>query len=270
VSARWDSLPAVTIVNPISEVRPGGTVLLSGSSPDLSEDQVVLAFQRYGRGKSIALTVQDTWLWQMIPALEDQSHETFWKQVLRWLIDGVPESVQVITEQEQVEPGESVRLVVTVGDSTYIEVNDASVTARITSPSGLIEEVAVEWSVERDGEYVVEFRPSELGAYEVEVTAERDGMPLGSDLTYLHTAPSDEEHFGASRHTQTLRRIAEETGGQYYTPDNIETLPEDITITGAGVTLVEQMPLWDMPIIFLLMLTLMGAEWGFRRMRGLV
>jgi hypothetical protein len=47
-------------------------------------------------------------------------------------------------------------------------------------------------------------------------------------------------------------------------------LPEDITITGAGVTLVEQMPLWDMPIIFLLMLTLMGAEWGFRRMRGLV
>lgn len=270
VSTHWDSLPAVTIVNPISEVRPGGTVLLSGSSPDLSEDQVVMAFQRYGRGKSIAMTVQDTWLWQMIPPLEDQSHETFWKQVLRWLIDGVPESVQVITEQEQVEPGESVRLVATVGDSTYIEVNDASVTASITSPSGLIEEVAVEWSVERDGEYVVEFRPSELGAYEVEVTAERDGMPLGSDLTYLHTAPSDEEHFGASRHTQTLRRIAEETGGQYYTPDNIETLPEDITITGAGVTLVEQMPLWDMPIIFLLMLTLMGAEWGFRRMRGLV
>jgi uncharacterized membrane protein len=270
VSERWDSLPPVTIVNPISEVRLGATVLLTGTSPDLPDDQVVLAFQRYGRGKSIAMTVQDSWLWQMIPALEDQSHETFWKQVLRWLIDGVPESVEVVTDQEQVEPGESVRIIATVGDSTYIEVNDASVTARITSPSGLIEEVPVEWTVERDGEYVVEFRPSELGEYEVEITAERDGNTLGSDRTYLYTAASDEEYFGANRHTQTLRRIADETGGQFYTPEDVASLPDDIRITGAGVTLVEQMALWDMPFLFFLMLTLMGAEWGFRRLRGLV
>jgi uncharacterized membrane protein len=270
VSARWDSLPPVTIVNPISEVRPGATALLTGSSPDLRDDQVVLAFQRYGRGKSIAMTVQDSWLWQMIPALEDQSHETFWKQALRWLIDGVPEAVEVVTDQEQVEPGETVRLITTVGDSTYIEVNDASVTARITSPSGLVEEIPVEWTVQRDGEYVVEFRPSEFGEYEVDITAEQNGKTLGSDRTYLHAAPSDEEYFGANLHTQTLRRIADETGGRFYTPDNVETLPDDITITGAGVTLVEQMSLWDMPFLFFLMLTLMGAEWGFRRLRGLV
>jgi uncharacterized membrane protein len=270
VSERWDSLPPVTIVNPISEVRPGATTLLTGTSRDLPDDQIVLAFQRYGRGKSIAMTVQDSWLWQMIPPLEDQSHEIFWKQVLRWLIDGVPESVEVVMDKEQVEPGESVRIIATVGDSTYIEVNDANVTARITSPSGLIEELPVDWTVGRDGEYVVEFRPSELGEYEVEITAERDGNTLGSARTYLHTAASDEEYFGANRHTQTLRRIADETGGQFYTPDDIGTLPDDIRITGAGVTLVEQLALWDMPFLFFLMLALMGAEWGFRRSRGLV
>ena len=48
------------------------------------------------------------------------------------------------------------------------------------------------------------------------------------------------------------------------------TLPEDITITGAGVTLVEERDLWDMPVLFLLMLPLMGAEWAFRKVRGLV
>ena len=36
------------------------------------------------------------------------------------------------------------------------------------------------------------------------------------------------------------------------------------------MTLVEQMALWDMPFLFFLMLTLMGTEWGFRRLRGLV
>lgn len=262
----------MTTVNPISELRPGATSLLLGSSDALPVDQIVMAFQRYGRGKSIALTIQDSWLWQMHAdvRLEDQSHESFWQQVTRWLVDGVPEAVSVVTDQEQVEPGESVRLTASVGDSTFIEVNDASVTAKITSPSGSVEEVPVGWTVDRDGQYEVQFRPVEDGEYEVEVTAMRGEEVLGTDVTYLHTAPSNEEFFGARRHEQTLQRIADDTGGQYYTPDNIENLPEDITVTGAGVTLVEEMDLWDMPILFFLMLSLMGAEWAFRRMRGLV
>ena len=93
VAARWDSLPEVTTVNPISEVRPGATALLRGTGEGLTADQVVLAHQRYGRGKALALTIQDDWLWQMsaqVP-LEDQSHEIFWRQLMRWLVDGVAE-----------------------------------------------------------------------------------------------------------------------------------------------------------------------------------
>lgn len=272
VRARWDSLPPLTTVNPLFQIRPGATTLLSGTHATGGPDQIVLAFQRYGRGKSIALTPQDTWLWQMHAdvSLEDQSHEAFWQQMLRWVVDGVPEAVSIAADQEQVEPGESVRLVASVGDSTYIEVNDAAVTARITSPSGNVEELTAEWTVETDGEYVVEFRPSEMGDYEIELVAERMGAPLGSDLAYVHAASSDEEYFAAARRTSVLRRIADETGGRFYSADDVSTLPEDITITGAGVTLVEEFDLWDMPVLFLLMLTLMGAEWGFRRIRGLV
>ena len=272
VRERWDSLPPVTTVNPISQVRPGATALLSGSGEQLALEQIVLAFQRYGRGKSIALTIQDSWLWQMhadVP-LEDQSHETFWQQMIRWLVDGVPEAVEAVTDREQVEPGESVQLVTNVGDSSYIEVNNATVTARITSPTGTVEELPVSWTVQRDGEYSVEFRPLEEGEYEVEVTAERNGEALGSDKTYLYTAPSDDEYFSASRRTQTLRRIADETGGQFYTPEDVSSLPEDIRVTGAGVTLIEELDLWDMPFLFFLLLMLMGGEWGFRRIRGLI
>jgi uncharacterized membrane protein len=272
VRSRWDSLPPLTTVNPLFETRPGATTLLTGTPLAGGPDQVVLAFQRYGRGTAIALTPQDTWLWQMhadVP-LEDQSHEAFWQQMLRWLVDGVPDVVSVVADQEQVEPGEAIRLVATVGDSTYIEVNDASVIARVTSPSGQVEEYPAEWTVETDGEYAVEFRPAEMGDYEIELVAEREGAELGTDRAYAHAAPSDEEYFGSGRRTALLRRIADETGGQFYTPETVNTLPEDITITGAGVTLVEEHDLWDMPILFLLMLAAMGAEWGFRRVRGLV
>jgi len=272
VAARWDSLPPITTVNPLYETRPGATTLLTGSHAEGGPDQVVLAFQRYGRGRSIALTAQDTWLWQMDASvsLEDQSHEAFWQQMLRWLVDGVPDAVSVAVDHERVEPGESVRLMGSVGDSTYIEVNDASVIARITSPTGDVEELPVDWTVETDGEYVVDFQPSRMGDYEIELIAERNGVPLGSDATYLHVAPSDEEYFSAARRTSLLQRVSSETGGQFYTPETVSTLPEDITISGAGVTLVEELDLWDMPGLFLLMLVLMGAEWGLRRFRGLV
>jgi len=32
---------------------------------------------------------------------------------------------------------------------------------------------------------------------------------------------------------------------------------------------VEERELWDMPALFLALMTLVGAEWGYRRMRGL-
>ena len=87
---RWDTLPPVTVVNPITEVKPGATTLLT-----TPEDLVVLAFQRYGAGKSMAFAVQDSWMWQMhadVP-VEDLTHETFWRRLLRWLVDGVPDQV---------------------------------------------------------------------------------------------------------------------------------------------------------------------------------
>ncbi len=275
VAARWDALPAVTVVNPLARVRPGATSLLTarGTQAELPDGpQIVLAHQRYGRGKALALTIQDSWLWQMhadVP-LEDQSHETLWQQLLRWLVDGVPQAVSATLEQEQVEPGESVRLVATVGDSSYIDVNDAEVVARITSPSGMVTEQPAEWSVERDGQYVASLSPSEEGEYEIEISASREGHVLGTHVSHLAVGPSDDEYFGAGRRTRTLERIADETGGRFYTPETVSSLPEDISVTGAGVTLQQELDLWDMPALFLAMLLFMGLEWGYRRMRGLV
>ena len=280
VAERWEALPPVTLVNPVSAVRPGATVLLTGATTVLSGgrplglqdvEQAVLSFQRYGRGKAIALTIQDSWLWQMhadVP-VDDMAHEMFWQQMIRWLVDGVPEPVQVVAERERVEPGEDVRIVTVVGDSTYAEVNGASVVAEVTAPSGVIQEIPAEWTVERDGEYAFSFNPTELGEYEVDVSAERGGEALGSSRTYVVAAPSDEEYFAAGQDAAALRRIAEETGGRHYTPQTLSTLPEDIELSGAGVTLVDRLDLWDMPVLFFLVLALMGFEWGWRRRKGL-
>ena len=67
----------------------------------------------------------------------------------------------------------------------------------------------------------------------------------------------------------TLSRIAEETGGRYYDASGAGTLADDLRYTGRGVTTVEEHDLWHMPIVLLLLVGLLTAEWGYRRVVGL-
>ncbi len=267
----WDSLPPLSIMNHIREVKPGATTLLSGQSQ--GGERVVLAYQRYGRGKAVALPVVDSWIWQMhadIP-VEDQTHEIFWQQLLRWLVDGVAEYVDARPEHESVEVGESAKILTELNDSAFVEVNDAFVEATVTSPDGSVQVLPMDWTVDQDGEYSGTFQPALEGDFQIQVRATRGtDEVLGTDEVHLRVGPSMEEYYDASLRRSLLERLAEETGGKYYDPSEVGRLPEDIRFTGGGVTLTEERDLWDMPFLFLLLVAFVGGEWLFRRRRGLV
>ncbi|MDT8368831.1 MAG: hypothetical protein RQ745_06460 [Longimicrobiales bacterium] len=267
----WATLPPLSTMNRVVRTRPGASTLLLGTTPG-GEDRVVLASQRYGRGTSIAFPVQDSWIWQMdaTVGVEDQRHERFWQQLLRWLVEDVARPVSVTPEREQVESDESVPLTAEVLDSAYLAVNAAAVVASVTAPGGTVVETPLRWTIEEDGIYRGSVTLTEPGVHTIEVVATRDGETLGSSSSFVQVGPSDEEYFDAARRTASLRRLAEVTGGRFYTPSTIHDLPEDLRFTGAGVTRVDERDLWDMPILLLLLLGLIGAEWGYRRFKGLV
>ena len=274
-AARWDSLPPLSTTNVITGLKPGATELLQGTVVAGGEgapaNRVVMAFQRYGKGRSMVLAVHDVWLWQMhhtVP-IEDQSHETFWRQLLRWMIAETPDPVSAAPARESVEAGEPVTLEANVLDEGFVEVNGARVTARITAPTGEEQEFPMEWSVTEDGKYTVPFTPEMDGIYEVSVAAGRDTVALGTGVTGVRVAPGTGEFRDPRQRRGLMERIAEETGGRYYTTETADQLPEDLQFTGGGVTVTEERDLWDMPVLFLLLAGLLGAEWGYRRKRGL-
>ena len=265
-AARWDTLPPVTVVNPITEAKPGATVLLT--APD---DLVILAFQRYGAGKSLALPIQDSWMWQMhadVP-VEDQTHETFWRRLLRWVVDGVPDQVSVALSSDRVEPDEVVTVLATVVDPRFEELNNSAVVAVVTTPDGSVIERQMEWTAERDGEYRATFTAGAEGFYEVHVEASTGGELLGEDAAYLQVAAGDSEFYDSTMRGSLLRRMADDTGGRFYTAATASALAEDIQYVGGGVTVVEERDLWDMPFLLLLLAGLILGEWGYRRFRGL-
>ena len=176
----------------------------------------------------------------------------------------------VTLDREQVELGEPVRVTARVRDSTYIDLNDAAGRILVTSPAGIEREVPLEWSVEDDGMYAASFVPDQEGSWHLNAEASRGGSVIGTDDGWVRVGPGDDEFFDAARRTALLERIAEQTGGRSYTAATVDELPEDIQYSGSGVTMVEERDLWDMPVLFLVLIGLIGSEWALRRRRGLI
>ena len=266
---RWRTLPDLTTSNRVGPRKAGAVSLLDGAGS--KTDQPVLAWQRYGRGQAFALTVDNTWWWQMsseIP-LEDQTHELFWRQLLRWLVNGVPQPVTATVATDHVAPGDPVRITADVSDDRFARVNDGRVAARVTAPDGTESEVPMSWTVGRDGEYHATFTAAAPGLHTVHVSAERNGRTFSANPVYAYAEPRRDEFFGSQMRASLLRRIADETGGRFYTAANSASLAEDITYAGRGATVQEERDLWDMPAVFLLLTGLLAAEWMYRRARGL-
>ena len=268
----WAELPRVSSVNPIYEVKPGASTLLSGTAEGSTDEHIVLAYQRYGRGKALALPIQDSWIWQMhadVP-LDDMTHETLWRQLLRWLVAYVPDPVVAEAASDLANPGEPVPLTAEVQDETYLKVNNAEVVAHVSGPTGETYDLPMEWALEEDGEYQASVTGDAEGLYEIRVEAHKEGEFLGEHTTYFQATELTTEYFDSEMRSELLKRIADETGGRFYTAQTVRSLPEDVSFTESGTTVIEERDLWDMPIILLLVLALIATEWGYRRYRGLV
>ena len=267
---RWNTLPGITSVNRIDAVKPGATVLLAGTDESRAE-RPMLSFQRYGRGKAFAFLPQDSWIWQMHASIpvDDMTHENYWRQLLRSVVDGVPDQLEPSLTTERVEPGEAATLIANVVDPSFVELNDAAVTATITGPDGAIADLPMSWDGEHPGQYHVSVPTRAPGWYQAKLEATRGGKTVGSTVTHFRAAPGEAEFFDATMHAATLRRIAEDTGGRYYEAGTTATLADDLRYTGRGVTTVEEHDLWHMPIVLMLLVGLLSAEWGYRRVVGL-
>lgn len=267
---RWDSLPSLTLVNRLGALRTGATLLLAGRTEDGRSDVPVLAWQRYGRGMSAVFGAQDSWIWRMDTSIpvEDRTHQTFWRQMVRWLVDQSPEPFAVTPTPSRVAPGEPVTLRAQVATARFEDVNDATVMATVTGPTGTSEEVPLEWSLRDDGSYAAKFTPRDTGRYTIDAVARR-GDSVQTITTSVLVDDRGADVAQAERRTSLLRRMADETGGRYYPIDAASALADDAVYTNAGITVREAKDLWDMPALFMLLTVVLAAEWGYRRWRGL-
>ena len=266
---RWLSLPPLTTVNPLRQIKPGATLLLTSTSLAGEPPYVVMASQRYGRGKVVAFAVQNSWIWQMHEdiELEDQTHERLWSQQLRWLVEAVPPQVSLNLSSHTLHTGAKLRL-----RSEVLQLDElpAELRAVLTDANGIEAIEVLSRHSSLPGVYETEITTGRPGDYQVRIEYDDQGSVVSSAVSRFHVTAEGNEYFASQMNEPLLRRIASETNGAFYTPDQVHRLMNDLVNRQRGSTSLVQHELWDMPIIFLLLVLLLCAEWGYRRWRNLI
>ena len=268
-AGRWEELPQLADYQEAGTPKPGATVLAELIAPG-GRELPLLVTQHYGRGRVALFATGGSWRWQMTQPLEDKTHEIFWQQLLRWLVTGALGRVSLSVPRQMLFDEDRVRLTATVRDTAYAPVADARVSARILGPDGLQAAVELAPDPARIGIYETEWTIPGQGSYIAEVTAYRAGKEAGRDVVTFERMDGVAENFHAEQNRDLLERLASATGGSYYTPETAARLSDEISFSEAGVTVRETKDLWNMPILFLLLLALKSGEWYLRRKWGVV
>lgn len=268
----WNELPPVSVSEVLNGVKPGASVLLEAKriagGPAITVP--LLIQQRYGRGQTLALTATDTWRWRMRMDSKNNAHETFWRQMLRYLVSGTPLQTEVRAAQDVSVMDDTVRIVADIRDKRFNPVSDARATARITKPSGSVVEVPLKFTTLNDvNTYVGVFKADELGEHKIDLMASSGSVGQVSGKASMLVSDINREYFGVAQNGDLLKRIAAETGGKYYSPVEAQSLLDDLTYRQTPYSERVTKDLWDMPINFMLIIGLVTAEWFLRKREGL-
>jgi uncharacterized membrane protein len=266
----WSDLPPVNDYNRTLDAKIGGIVLARGQPVQKGgAEPILLAYQRYGRGRTMALTTGSTWHWQMEMDYKDQTHEMFWKQTLRWLVSTSPDPVMITTDKDTYLPGETVRLSADISNKNFERMNNAKVVAKVTNPDGLTETIPLDWTGSAEGTYQAELNATGTGAYHVEVEAAQASENLGSNHTAFQVQDRPVEFYDPALNTRLLQSVATSTGGKYYPLSKMGDIVDDAQYIDSPTSFIEQKELWDVPLLFMLLCISLGGEWFWRKRKGL-
>ncbi len=264
---RWDKLPALADYQEVGEPKPAALVLAE-SQPAGRATYPLLVTQNYGLGKTALFATGGSWRWRMLQDHTDTSHQVFWQQLLRWLVSDTARICSVSTPHQMLFDEGAVRLRATARNKAYQPVSDAQLEAHIMGPEGISSSLELTPSPTQPGEYEGEYQAEKPGSYLVEVTAARGSEEIGRDVLTFRREDGVAENFRTEQNRELLEKLADETGGRYYRPDNLAKLSDEVSYSEAGITTREIRDLWDMPAVFLLLILLRASEWLLRRRWG--
>lgn len=271
----WAALPALPGMN-LTRLRPTAVALLDHPFSTVDgKNAPLLAIQEVGRGRSLALATDGSWYWSLPAHAEGastRSFERFWSNAIRWLVrDPDLTTLSVTAEPPSVEPGQPVVAVVLARLPDYQPAAQANVVAELVSADDgrlIAQQTAVAGP---DGTARLEFPAPPAGAYKVlgRATLKERSLGEGSDAVAVRAVGPERSDVRVN--SSLLADIARATGGAFFEGTSLSL--SDVPLAEPPLVEVgrsKDQPLWDRWFWLVLMVAVVGLEWGVRRRFGYI
>ncbi|MFT5108624.1 MAG: hypothetical protein ACI9UA_004268 [Pseudoalteromonas tetraodonis] len=255
--SRWAKLPPIYWTAAVNRAKPAAQVYLT----DPQTKAPILAIQRYGAGEVLFLGTDNTWRWRK--NIGDIYHSTFWGQLVQRLagtrlLAGSRRS-QLRTDQQSYAPSERVTVYAKLANTSWDPVRDEIVRATLTDAQGGTREVLLRAVPEEPGQFRAEFSAPEAGRYRLAIGSDPDS------LIDLSVRTPDTELQNPTLDEALLQQLATTTGGQYFTTETIQSLPDAIQNKTVQQITKRKAEIWASPLFFLLIILVITTEWILRK-----
>ena len=266
---RWDQL-TLSIYNRVRRAKAGATVLAVHPT-DRNEfgNRILIATHNYNAGRVMVFTAITSRDWQMQMSHEDDSHERFWRQTAKWLTTVQKDRLKLDIPKTSYALKEAVNINATAYNHQFELTSQAKVRAIITDENGRKRELSLEQVLGQDGLYTARFIPPRRGEYRVTLVGALGGKSLGEQSGLFEVAESYAEFTNAELDAQLLQNLANTSGGRYYTPEDAAQMVNHIPLVESATSQLVDEEVWDMPLIFAIVILLFGLEWFLRKRRSL-
>ncbi len=193
-------------------------------------------------------------------------YERLWGNLLRAFSEPAQtEPLRLVPERPLVTRGEPVRLAATLQDAAFRPIAEARVTARVSGPAP--REVVLESRGQGAYSTVLDNLPP--GRYTVSATATLNGRNTGAASAEFWVDAQSIEWQDVAPDPGLLAQVAQASGGRSVPPGKEGELAPALVAARPRAGRDASVRLWESPIVFALLASVLSAEWWIRRRRGL-
>jgi len=268
----WQTVPPIEYMFGGVTIMPDIKVILETIPlPGQPYEKLPVLMTGSMRGKKNALLLgSGFWRWHFLMTENPQFNAT-WKRIIynlmRWLAStGEAKNAQISVLEENPITGSKLHLTTDVYNGSFEPVDNAIVRFQVSGPDGGFEVPANSISA---GKYQGDFVPASAGTYTLRSIAWLNDQFLGSDSIRIDVLPVSQEFIQTSQNIELLSRLAEESGGEYFTAEKADSIFTRVNLTPAIVKQTETYQLIDRLSVLFIFIALLSIEWFLRRRRGL-
>jgi hypothetical protein len=264
----WEKLPGFHWSFPVARAKPAAQVLVEHPDENLrmaSGPRPLLATQFVGAGRVLWSGIDEYYRWRSVA---EEAYNRFWIKGLRYLYEGRlaggSSRYQLGLSIEKLTLGKELEIYLRARNERLepLIADEVPITAK--APSGDLREVLLQPQGQGTGRYTINFRPDELGRWELMVGSSDDATPGEAAKATFVVERSELESRGPMA-LADLERLAQNFGGQALLPDQLAERAGMVQSRSTTEVFLQSFPLWDKWVTLGLLLFFLSIEWLLRK-----